>query len=78
MSQPNFFLNKSANNGEFLNTAYQFNTFCPYINNGLQNNFSSKCIFCTSLDSISLIADGSFRKCNKCNKQFKALFIKKN
>lgn len=78
MSQPNIFSNKNSNNGELLNTAYQFQTFCPFLNNGLQSNFSPRCIFCTSLETISLVSDGSFRQCSRCKKQFKALFIKKN
>jgi hypothetical protein len=75
MSNSNIF-----NGGNFqqtpLNQAYQFSSFSSYINNGsLINHFSPKCIFCSSNDSISLSNDGgSFRQCNKCNKQFKALF----
>ena len=65
------------NNSNFQQTplgdAYQFNTFSQYINNGgLQTRFSPKCVFCPSIDSTSLINDGSFRQCNKCKKQFKA------
>lgn len=78
MSQPNIFSNQGSHNGVLLNDAYQFQTFCPYINNGLKNNFSPKCIFCSSLETIPLVKDGDFRQCSRCKKQFKALFIKKN
>jgi hypothetical protein len=77
-------MNKSSifTNGNFqqtsLNDAYNFQSFSTYINtNGLQTGFSPKCIFCSSLETTSLVNDGgSFRKCNKCKKHFKALFIK--
>lgn len=76
MSQPNIFSNPSFNNGVIINEAYQFHSYCPYINNGLQKKFSPKCIFCSSLESIPLDKDGNFRQCSRCKKQFKALFIK--
>jgi hypothetical protein len=61
-----------------LDDAYKFGTFSTYINNnGLQIMFSPRCIFCSSNNSISLINDGSFRQCQSCNKQFKALFMNK-
>lgn len=34
--------------------------------------FSQVCIFCNSHVSKSLMADGSYRQCLKCNKTFKA------
>lgn len=34
--------------------------------------FSPVCIFCSSPVSNSLMADGSYRQCLKCNKTFKA------
>jgi len=38
--------------------------------------YSPKCIYCNHLDSISLMNDGgSFRRCNKCKKNFKASVI---
>ena len=70
------------NNGNFqqtpINDAYQFNSFCQYINGGgLQTGFSPKCIFCTSNESIPLSNDGgSFRQCNRCKKQFKAILLR--
>jgi len=71
MSNPNMF------NGELqqtsINTAYQFNSFSPYIiNGGLNSRFSSICIFCSSNNTMNLINDGSFKQCNSCRKQFKA------
>jgi len=77
MSQPNIFSNPSVNQGVLIKDAYQFQTFCPYLNNGLQNNFSPQCIFCSSIETISLVNDGCFRQCTRCKKQFKALFSKK-
>lgn len=71
MSNPNMF------NGELqqtsIDTAYQFNSFSPYIiNGGLNNRFSPFCIFCSSNNTINLVNDGSFKQCNSCRKQFKA------
>jgi hypothetical protein len=67
-------------NGNFqqtpLNVAYQFQSFSNYINNnGLQTRFSSRCIFCPSVNTTALLTDGSFRKCNVCKKQFKAKLV---
>jgi hypothetical protein len=71
MSNPNMF------NGELsqtsINSAYQFNTFSPYImNGGLNSRFSLNCIFCSSNNTMNLANDGSFKQCNSCRKQFKA------
>jgi len=56
-----------------LNDAYNFNTFSKYImNGGLNNIFSSICIFCSSNNTMNLVNDGSFKQCNNCRKQFKA------
>ena len=76
MSNSNIF-----NGGNFqqtpLNDAYQFHSFSTYINNnGLKSCFSPKCIFCSSLESLALSNDGSFRQCNRCKKQFKASLIR--
>ena len=65
------------NGGNFqqtpINAAYQFSTFSDYIvNGGLNTRFSHICIFCSSKDSRSLNADGSFKQCLRCKKQFKA------
>ena len=67
-------------NGNFqqtpLNVAYQFQSFSNYINNnGLQTRFSPKCVFCLSTNTIALLSEGSFRKCNMCKKQFKARLV---
>jgi hypothetical protein len=67
-------------NGNFqqtpLNVAYQFQSFSNYINNnGLQTHFSPKCVFCLSTNTIALLSEGSFRKCNVCKKQFKARLV---
>lgn len=67
----------SFNSGEPLNSAYNFHSFSSYINNnGLQSRFSSGCIFCPSTQSIALLNDGSFRQCNRCKKQFKAILVR--
>jgi hypothetical protein len=62
-----------------LNQAYQFQTFSPYIQQyGFQSSYSPKCTFCSSMDTIPLINDGgSFRQCNRCKKQFKAIIIRR-
>jgi hypothetical protein len=84
MSNSNVF-----NGGNFqqtpLDVAYNFTSFSDYINNNininnnmLKTNFSHRCIFCSFIESKSLISDGSFRQCNRCNKQFRALIIKNN
>lgn len=57
-----------------LDTAYQFSSFSHYIiNGGLNCKFSPNCIFCSSNNTINLANDGSFKQCNSCKKQFKAL-----
>jgi hypothetical protein len=62
-----------------LNSAYQFNSFCPYImNGGLYSKFSPNCIFCSSNNTLNLVNDGSFKQCNICKKQFKALILNTN
>lgn len=38
-------------------------------------NYSKKCIYCLYADSHALLNDGSFRKCVKCKKHFKAVII---
>jgi len=59
-----------------LNNAYQFSSFSTYIQNGcLNSSFSPICIFCSSNNTINLINDGSFKQCNNCKKQFKAVNI---
>ena len=81
MSNSNVF-----NGGNFqqtpLDVAYNFTSFSDYINNNINNNmktnFSPRCIFCSFNESKSLIGDGSFRQCIRCNKQFRALIIKNN
>lgn len=67
----------TSNTGEPLNSAYNFHSFSSYINNnGLQSRFSPRCIFCPSTESIALLNDGSFRQCNRCKKQFKAILVR--
>ncbi len=73
MSNPNKF------NGETIDLAYQFSSFSPYIiNGGLNSRFSPNCIFCSSNNTINLTNDGSFKQCNRCRKQFKAVLSNNN
>lgn len=46
----------------------------------LLSRYSKTCIFCSSNESVSLMQDGSFRRCLWCKKNFKAniLHEKKN
>jgi len=58
-----------------VNTAYNFHTFSGYINNMKIPKYSPICIFCSCKESCALINDGSFRQCNLCKKQFKAVVV---
>ena len=71
MSNPNMFNGELAQTS--INSAYQFNSFSPYIiNGGLNSRFTPICIFCSSNNTMNLINDGSFKQCNSCRKQFKS------
>ena len=71
MSNPNMFNGELAQTN--IDSAYNFNSFSPYIvNGGLNSRFSPICIFCSSNNTMNLINDGSFKQCNSCRKQFKA------
>jgi hypothetical protein len=37
--------------------------------------YSKKCIYCSFLESISLLENGSFRKCLQCKKHFNAIIL---
>jgi len=68
MSNPNSFSTQTS-----IDSAYHFNSFSAYINNGgLNNRFSPNCIFCSSNNTFNLVNDGSFKQCRTCRKQFKA------
>jgi hypothetical protein len=72
MSNPNLFSRDLSQTN--LDSAYQFTSFSPYITNGgLNSKFSPNCVFCSSNNTINLINDGSFKQCNSCKKQFKAI-----
>jgi len=76
MSNSNMFPNNLVQTS--INDAYQFHTFSNFIQTQtVSTHFSPHCIFCPSIHSIPLTNDGSFRQCRMCNKQFKALLIKK-
>jgi hypothetical protein len=76
MSNSNTFvkeLNKTS-----ISDAYQYQTFSPYIassKNILKPNYSPVCVFCSHPESKALMNDGSFRQCNQCKKQFRAVVI---
>ena len=77
MSNSNVFNNNNFQKTP-LESAYQFQTFSTFINNThiLSPKFSLKCIFCSSNNTVSLMNDGgSFRQCDQCKKQFKAIII---
>ena len=74
MSNSNVFTNNLMQTS--LNDAYQFQTFSDFIQTQSKVKFSSLCVFCSSKNTIPLTNDGSFRQCNNCKKQFKALLIK--
>lgn len=72
MSNPNMFTDDLPKTN--LDTAYHFTSFSPFImNGGLNSKFSPLCIFCSSNNTLNLINDGSFKQCNICKKQFKAV-----
>ncbi len=56
--------------------AYQYQTRNPNLQNLRPSSFSSQCIFCSCPQSQALTADGSFRQCSQCKKQFKARFVR--
>jgi hypothetical protein len=59
-----------------IDSAYQFTSFSSYImNGGLNSKFSPNCIFCSSNNTINLTDDTSFKQCNNCRKQFKAVLL---
>jgi hypothetical protein len=74
MSNSNVFTNNLAQTS--LNDAYKFNTFSEFIQKQATAHFSPTCIFCSSNNTLSLTNDGgSFKQCNTCKKQFKALLM---
>jgi hypothetical protein len=78
MSNSNIFYNSNFQQ-TFLDDAYKFNTFSPYImNGGLHCKFSPFCIFCSSNNTMNLSSDGHFKHCNGCRKQFKANLLHPN
>ena len=78
MSNPNFFSNQDLPQ-TYIDSAYQFTSFSPYImNGGLNRYFSPICIFCSSNNTINLVSDGSFKQCNSCRKQFKSQLTNNN
>jgi len=75
MSASNNFNQKLIETPIYL--AYQFQTndvTRKFVRTSQNIGFSPFCIFCLCKDTTALINDGSFRLCNKCNKQFKARF----
>uniref|UniRef100_A0A6C0LJH0 Uncharacterized protein n=1 Tax=viral metagenome TaxID=1070528 RepID=A0A6C0LJH0_9ZZZZ len=77
MSNPNTF------NGDLKQTeigiAYLYQTYSPYVysTNIFNPEYSVMCIFCSSNDTTSLTADGSFKNCKTCKKHFRAKILEK-
>jgi len=57
-----------------LNDAYKIHHIKSDVYSG-KINYSTKCIYCSNLLSNSLLEDGSFRKCLKCKKHFRATIL---
>ena len=57
-----------------LNDAYKIHHIKQDVYSG-KINYSTKCIYCPNTTSSSLIDDGSFRKCLKCKKHFRATIL---
>ena len=76
MSNSNTFVKEL--NATSISDAYQYQTFSPFISstkNILRPNYSPVCIFCSHSESKALMNDGSFRECNRCKKQFRAVVL---
>lgn len=74
MSNSNTFTNNLAETP--IDSAYKFSTFSDYINSGkLTAKFSPKCIFCSSTNTVNLMADGSMKNCMNCRKMFKPFIL---
>ena len=58
-----------------ISQAYHYETHSDYIKKIKPVIFSFMCIFCSNPESIALLNDGSFRRCIKCRKDFKAKII---
>jgi hypothetical protein len=61
-----------------IKDAYFYQTFSPYVATQpiFQPKYSSMCVFCSHNETKALMNDGSFRQCNRCNKQFRATITK--
>lgn len=56
-----------------LDEAYHYETYSEFIKNMQFPKYSPICIFCNFTKSTALSADGgSFRRCLRCRKDFKA------
>ena len=73
--------NNYINNTNIMQTpieqAYQYETHSDFIKTTTKKvQFSPICIFCSHLESVALLNDGgSFRRCQRCRKDFKAKII---
>lgn len=71
--------NNYINNTNIVQTpivqAYQYETHSEFIKTTKKVQFSPICIFCSHLESAPLLNDGSFRRCQRCRKDFKAKII---
>ena len=57
-----------------IEEAYQIEHVHPNIYTG-NIRYSKQCIYCSSHESFPLLNDGSFRKCERCKKNFKAIIL---
>jgi len=58
-----------------IDSAYKYETYSEFIKRTEPVKFSSICIFCSACGSIPLLYDGSFRRCFRCRKDFKAAIV---
>ena len=76
MSNSNTFVKEL--NATSISDAYKYQTFSTFISsskNILRPSYSTVCIFCSHNESKALMNDGSFRVCNRCKKQFRAVIL---
>jgi hypothetical protein len=55
-----------------LDQAYRYETQSEFIKQMRAPHYSPVCVFCSFPESMALSSDGSFRRCKRCKKDFKA------
>jgi len=63
-------------NFTFVDEAYRIMHVTPNTYSGTIV-YDLTCIFCNCKESIALLADGSFRRCMQCRKEFKTRILTK-